>query len=178
MSAVKVIVNNAKESRLAEELINLLNGGESCNICKNYGLYDIYPRYVFGNSEFINTFTLKDFDRISNEYVTLDELRARWMKHPDSGFTDLATYHKDYNYSELYDFRIKWLHRHVAVFGTEVCNVEERVLTIQAHDVVHATQIWRDQFANANAANLIACERLIESDDDWDNSDDNSDDAE
>ena len=157
MPALKVIVNNEGESRIAENLISLLNGGEVNNICRNYGIYDNYPRFVFGNAEYINTFNLAHFNRISNEYVTLDELRALWMKHPESGFTDLAKYHKDYDYSKLYNFRIKWLHRHVAVFGTEVCNVELRQLDIEAHDVIHATQIWRDSYANGNAANLISC---------------------
>jgi len=160
MASVKVIVRNEQESRTVEALINLLNGGKSTNICKNYGVYDTYPRFVFGNSEFINTFTLDHFSKIDNELLTIDELRAMWMKHADSGFTDLAKYHKDYDYSKLYTFRVTWLHRHVAVFGTEVCNIEERAIDIEAHDVIHATQIWRDNFANENAGNVISCENM------------------
>jgi hypothetical protein len=87
MASVKVIVHNEQESRTVEELINLLNGGKSNNICKNYGVYDTYPRFVFGNSEFINTFTLDHLYRINNELVTIDELRAMWVKHNDSGLT-------------------------------------------------------------------------------------------
>lgn len=34
MASVKVIVHNEQESRTVEELINLLNGGKSNNICK------------------------------------------------------------------------------------------------------------------------------------------------
>lgn len=157
MSALKVIVNNATESKVAEDLINLINGGKSNNICKNYGVYDTFPRFVFGNSEFINTYEIVHFNRISNKYVTLDQLRTMWVKHPESGFTELSKFNKDYDYSKLYKFQIKWLHSHLAAFGGEVCNVEERTLEIEANDVIHATQIWRDSFANANAANLISC---------------------
>lgn len=160
VNALKVIVCNENESRVVESIINLLNGGQSCNICKNYDVYDTYPRFVFGNSEFINTFSLESFNKIDNTLVTIDELRTIWMKHNDSGFTDLAKYGKDYDYSKFYTFRVTWLHRHVDLLNKEVCNIEKRVLDIEAHDVIHATNIWRDRYANENAANIISCEKF------------------
>lgn len=170
MPSVKVIVHNEKESRVVEELINQINGGQVNNICKNYGVYDTYPRFVFGNNEYINTFTLENFNKIDNPLMTIDQLRAMWMKDPKSGFTDLRKYHKDYDYSRLYRFQVKWYHRHTNIFGTEVCNIEERCIDIEAHDAIEALQIWRDSYANANAGNVVSCinSGMIESLEDYD----------
>lgn len=73
MGNYKIRVANEAESKEAEFGLDFLLGGT--NICKSYDVYDTYPRFVFGNSEFINTWTMINFDKISNEEITLPQLR-------------------------------------------------------------------------------------------------------
>lgn len=150
MTAIKVIVHNEQESRTVEALINLLNGGKSNNICKNYGVYDTYPRFVFGNSEFINTFTLDHFYKIDNELLTIDELRTLWIQDERSAFF------KD---SDLKNYRIVW--NEYRQFNNENLKpIIENSATIEAYDVFHATQLWRAKYVNENTGNVISCKQL------------------
>lgn len=150
MTAIKVIVHNEQESRTVEALINLLNGGKSNNICKNYGVYDTYPRFVFGNSEFINTFTLDHFYKIDNELLTIDELRTLWIQDERSAFL---------KNSDLKNYRIVW--NEYRQFNNENLKpIIENSATIEAYDVFHATQLWRAKYVNENTGNVISCKQL------------------
>ena len=103
----KVKVKNKFESMKAESALSVLFNGVSNNICKNYDVYDTYPRFIFANIEYINTFTMDHWDRISNTEIGLDELVTlknfyaimsldathvaldgkKWMKSGDSFYT-------------------------------------------------------------------------------------------
>lgn len=154
MTAIKVIVHNEQESRTVEALINLLNGGKSNNICKEYSnehTYEAYPRFVFGNSSYINTCLLNDKISLTNfELLTIDELRRLWIQDERSAFS------KD---SDLKKYRIVW-NEYRQFTNKHLQPIMERSATIEAYDVFHATQVWHAKYVNENTGNVISCKQL------------------
>lgn len=74
MKRFKVKVNSPQEAAQAADAISKLLGGT--NICKDFNLYNDYPRFVFGNEDFINSWALEGWEKICNPEISLGELES------------------------------------------------------------------------------------------------------